>query len=183
MKAGDRLNWSSLSAPDNLSRNQNKLREGRPWPKANHPSRSSAPAWAGLRPPSTLRAAGFDVQVYEQAAALRAHRRRHPDDAELVKVLRGIGVEEQLRQIAFEPYSHLNRDWDTGEVKRELPMPESLYGAPFLCMHRADLHEALDSVVPAEIIHLGKKLVGLDQADGRRHAVASPTAPGPRPMR
>ena len=47
----------------------------------------------------------------------------------------------------------------------ELPMPESLYGAPYLCMHRGDLHEALASAVPASIVHLGKKLVGLDQGD------------------
>ena len=29
-------------------------------------------------------------------------------------------------------------------------MPESLFGAPYLCMHRADLHEALASAVPPE---------------------------------
>ena len=33
-------------------------------------------------------------------------------------------------------------------------------------MHRGDLHDALLSALPAEIIHLGKKLVGLDQAAG-----------------
>ena len=57
--------------------------------------------------------------------------------------------------------------WDTGEVKRELPMPESLFGAPFLCMHRGDLHEALLENLPREIIHLDKKLTGLDQAKGQ----------------
>src|SRR6185312_7470697 len=84
-----------------------------------------------------------------------------------MKVLRGIGVEERLRRVAFAPYSHLNRVWDSGEVVRELPMPESLYGAPYLCMHRADLHEALHSAVPADTIHLGKKLVGLEQKAGQ----------------
>ena len=54
---------------------------------------------------------------------------------------------------AFQPYSHLNREWDTGKVMRELPMPENLFGAPYLCMHRADLHDALAAVVPPEIIH------------------------------
>ena len=34
-------------------------------------------------------------------------------------------------------------------------------------MHRADLHAALYSVLPPEIVHLGKKLVGLDQAQGQ----------------
>ena len=68
-----------------------------------------------------------------------------------MKVLRRIGIEARVRATSFEPYSHLNRQWDTGEVMRELPMPESLFGAPYLCMHRGDLHEALLSVVPGQL--------------------------------
>ena len=44
-------------------------------------------------------------------------------------------------------------------------MPEERYGAPYLCMHRADLHSALADVLPDEIIHRGKKLVDLQQDD------------------
>src|SRR5260370_11020260 len=84
-----------------------------------------------------------------------------------MKVLRGSGVEGSLRRVACAPYSHLNRVWDTGVVTRELPMPESLFGAPYLCMHRADLHNALASAVPADSIHLGKKLTGIDHAAGQ----------------
>ena len=50
---------------------------------------------------------------------------------------------------------------------RELPMPESLFGAPYLCMHRAELHDALLAALPDDAIHLGKKLVGLEQGGGR----------------
>ncbi len=120
----------------------------------------------GLAAAATLRKVGIDVQVYEQApkfARVGAGIQMLPNSSH---VLRGIGVLDRLKKIAFEPYSHLNRVWDTGEIKRELPMPEDLYGAPFLCMHRADLHEALYSVLPPEIVHLGKKLVGLDQKNG-----------------
>jgi salicylate hydroxylase/6-hydroxynicotinate 3-monooxygenase len=80
-----------------------------------------------------------------------------------MKVLRGIGVEAPLRRVAFQPYSHLNREWDSGRVMRELPMPEEMFGAPYLCMHRADLHNALLGALPSETIHLDKKLVGLEQ--------------------
>src|SRR6476659_521992 len=121
----------------------------------------------GLAAAATLRQAGLDVQVYEQAsrfARIGAGIQMMPNS---MKVLRGIGIEERLRQTSFAPYSHLNRVGDTGEVMRELPMPESLYDAPYLCMHRAELHDALASVVPPEIIHLNKKLVGLDQVGGR----------------
>jgi len=119
----------------------------------------------GLAVAATLRKIGMDVQVYEQAsrfARIGAGIQMMPNS---MKVLRGIGIEERLRTTAFAPYSHLNRHWKTGEVMSELPMPEALYGAPYLCMHRGDLHEALASAVPATIVHLGKKLTGLDQGD------------------
>jgi 2-polyprenyl-6-methoxyphenol hydroxylase-like FAD-dependent oxidoreductase len=121
----------------------------------------------GLTAASTLRMAGLDVHVYEQAGRftrLGAGIQMMPNS---MKVLRRIGIEEPVRATSFEPYSHLNRQWDTGVVMRELPMPESLFNAPYLCMHRGDLHEALVSVLPADIIHRDKKLVGLDERGGR----------------
>ena len=121
----------------------------------------------GLAVAATLRRVGIDVQVYEQAARfgrIGAGIQMMPNS---MKVLRGIGIEERLRETSFAPFSHLNRDGYTGEITRELPMPESLYNAPYLCMHRADLHDGLASAVPAEIVHLGKKLVGLDQKAGQ----------------
>ncbi len=136
----------------------------------------------GLAAAATLRRAGFDVRVFEQAARfgrIGAGIQMMPNS---MKVLREIGVEDRVRKAAFAPRSHLNRIGDSGKVTIELPMPEERYGAPYLCMHRATLHEALLSGVPADIIHPGKKLVGLTQdaervtlefADGtREHADA-----------
>src|SRR5215471_7701873 len=120
----------------------------------------------GLAAAAALAQAGHDVTVYEQAgrfARIGAGIQMMPNS---MKVLRRLGVEEPLRRLAFGPYSHLNRVWDTGEVTRELPMPESLYGAPYLCMHRADLHDALRSLVPPDRIRLDSKLVGLDHRAG-----------------
>jgi 2-polyprenyl-6-methoxyphenol hydroxylase-like FAD-dependent oxidoreductase len=120
----------------------------------------------GLALAATLRRFGMEAHVYEQAqrfAHIGAGIQMMPNS---MKVLRQIGVEERVRATAFAPYSHLNRAWDTGEVMRELPMPESLYGAPYLCMHRASLHEALLSVLPAGIFHLGRAFVGLHRRDG-----------------
>ena len=121
----------------------------------------------GLAAAAALAQAGHDITVYEQAgrfARIGAGIQMMPNS---MKVLRRLGVEEPLRRLAFGPYSHLNRVWDTGEVTRELPMPESLYGAPYLCMHRADLHDALRSLVPLDRIQLDRKLVGLDQRGGQ----------------
>ena len=50
-------------------------------------------------------------------------------------------------------------------------MPEDLFGGPYLCMHRADLIDALARAVPTECIHFNRKLVGLDMStDGVRLA-------------
>src|SRR2546423_7396705 len=121
----------------------------------------------GLAVAATLWRVGIDVEVYEQAgrfARIGAGIQMMPNS---MKVLRAIGIEQRLRRTSFAPRSHLNRVWDTGEVTRELPMPESLYGAPYLCMHRADLHDALVSAVPPEILHLNKRLTGLEERSGQ----------------
>jgi salicylate hydroxylase/6-hydroxynicotinate 3-monooxygenase len=121
----------------------------------------------GLAVAATLRRFGMAPHIYEQALRIErigAGIQMMPNS---MKVLREIGVEEPLRRVSFRPYSHLNRVWDTGEVTRELPMPESLYGAPYLCMHRADLHSALYAALPPDTVHLGRKLVGLDRKAGR----------------
>jgi salicylate hydroxylase/6-hydroxynicotinate 3-monooxygenase len=121
----------------------------------------------GLTAAATLRRIGIEAQVYEQASRftrIGAGIQMLPNS---MKVLRGIGVEKALRKFAFAPHSHLNRVWDTGEVVVELPMPESRYGAPYLCTHRGDLHAALVAVVPADAVHLGKKLTGFEQRAGQ----------------
>ncbi len=116
----------------------------------------------GLAAAATLRRAGIDVNVYEQARRFErvgAGIQMMPNS---MKVLREIGIEDDLKASSFRPYSHLNRAWDTGEVLRELPMPEELFGAPYLCMHRADLVAALAGRIPADCVHFGKKLKGLE---------------------
>src|SRR5579863_45370 len=121
----------------------------------------------GLTAAAILERAGFQVQVYEQAqrfARIGAGIQMMPNS---MKVLRAIGIEDRLRGVAFQPYSHLNREGDTGRVMRELPMPESLFGAPYLCMHRAELHDALLAALPAGMIQVGKKLVDIEQNGGK----------------
>jgi 2-polyprenyl-6-methoxyphenol hydroxylase-like FAD-dependent oxidoreductase len=121
----------------------------------------------GLAAAAALRKIGAEVRVYEQAsrfARIGAGIQMLPNS---MKVLRGLGIEEKLRGFAFHPRSHLNRVWDSGEVQSELPMPESRYDAPYLCMHRGDLHEALLSVVPPDAVFLNKKLLSLTEKNNR----------------
>jgi salicylate hydroxylase/6-hydroxynicotinate 3-monooxygenase len=47
------------------------------------------------------------------------------------------------------------------------PTVEARYGAPYLTLHRGDLHEALVSIVPEACVHLGKKLIAIDARGAR----------------
>ena len=123
----------------------------------------------GLTLASALARRGITGHIYEQAKAfvrLGAGIQMSPN---AMKVLRGIGLEPRIRARAFQPQSWTNRDWNTGALTNELPLgaeAEAKYGAPYLLMHRGDLHEALASRVPQEQISLDKKLVDLDWRSG-----------------
>lgn len=123
----------------------------------------------GLAAAIALRRIGVEVAIHEQAHSFRrvgAGVQMLPNASH---ALRGLGLLDRLAGIGFAPDSHLNRIWDSGEIVRELPMPATLYGAPFLCLHRAELHQALAEAVPADIVHLNRKLIALEpEADGIR---------------
>jgi salicylate hydroxylase/6-hydroxynicotinate 3-monooxygenase len=115
----------------------------------------------GLAVAAALHQRGFAVDIYEQAdkfARVGAGLQQSPN---AVKVHRGLGIEDRVRQVANRPASSLNRDGITGAVTNDHPLGEAVearYDAPYLTMHRGDLHEALLSVVPDECIHLAHKL-------------------------
>jgi 6-hydroxynicotinate 3-monooxygenase len=123
----------------------------------------------GLTLAAALHQRGIDAQIYEQAphfVRLGAGIQMSPN---AMRVLRGIGLESRIRATAFQPRSWTNRDWDSGALTNELPLganAETKYGAPYLLMHRGDLHEALVSRVPSGSIALGKKLIDLDWRTG-----------------
>jgi 6-hydroxynicotinate 3-monooxygenase len=123
----------------------------------------------GLTLAAALRQRGIEARIYEQAKGfvrLGAGIQMSPN---AMRVLRGIGLEPRIRATAFQPSSWTNRDWDSGKLTNELPLgaeAEEKYGAPYLLMHRGDLHEALVSRVPADQIALDRKLVDLDWGSG-----------------
>lgn len=120
----------------------------------------------GVALASALLAHGINVKIYEQASAFARVGAGIQMTPNAMKVLRGLGMEEKLRAIAFEPISGLNREHSSGALTNELPLAgrsEERYGAPLLLMHRADLHAALAENLPAGIIRFNKKLTNFQQ--------------------
>ncbi len=120
----------------------------------------------GLAAAAALRLKGLDVTVYEQARQFARVGAGIQIGCNAMHVLRGLGLEERLRADTFYPRSWNNRDSKTGDVMFDMEFgqpAERRYGAPYLLAHRGDLHAALASAVPDEIVRLDHRLTGLDQ--------------------
>jgi salicylate hydroxylase len=120
---------------------------------------------AGLTAAASLRAFGFESEVYEQAPQLGEVGAGLQLGPNAVKVLRALGLEEALLKVASEPPNIISLNWNDAterfrEPLRAISVKE--YGARYLTCHRADLHDLLQSLVPVSSIHLGAACTGID---------------------
>jgi 6-hydroxynicotinate 3-monooxygenase len=119
----------------------------------------------GLSLAISLRKRGIDVDVYEQTEAFRRVGAGIQVGPNAVKALRAMGLAEPIERLAFKPPGMRNREWDTGDVTFELPLgdtTEAEYGAPYLMLHRGDLHACLARAVPEDLINFGTKLIDIE---------------------
>jgi salicylate hydroxylase/6-hydroxynicotinate 3-monooxygenase len=122
----------------------------------------------GLAAAIALRRFGFEPVIFEQARAFGRVGAGINVSPNATKVLRGLGVEADLLVSSHQPDVWLNREASSGDHISTIPLgevAEERYGAKFLQMHRAELHEALAGAVPRDTIHLGKRLVDLTERD------------------
>ncbi|MDE2655253.1 MAG: NAD(P)-binding protein [Gammaproteobacteria bacterium] len=115
----------------------------------------------GLTCALALQRAGIAVKVYEQAPELGevgAGLTLSPNGS---KALMGLGLENELAELADPPSYQAVHHYQTGQVlvRRERgDLTTRQYGAPYYQIHRADLHDMLGNAVRAndpECIVLG----------------------------
>lgn len=131
----------------------------------------------GLTAALCLLDAGLDVRVYEQAARLAEVGAGVQVSPNASRVLHRLGLAGPLAATGVKPLAWHQRRWDDGRTLLRAPLAEALeatYGFPHYQMHRADLLAALAAAVPAGRVHLGHRLVGLDdRPDGVRARFAN----------
>jgi len=86
----------------------------------------------------------------------------------VTRILQGWGLTSELAQVAAMPTRLQARDARTGQVLGTLPLgerSERLYGAPYACIHRADLHALLLAAATRQGVdlQLGQSGAGLTQ--------------------
>jgi len=124
----------------------------------------------GLTAAGLLQRAGFSVKVYEQASAFSRIGAGIHLSANVMLVMRRLGIEKALADIGLHPDAFVSRQWDTGDILFELPFDpasEAHYGAAYVNVHRGDLHAVLESALAHNSVAFGKKLQDMDVSGSR----------------
>lgn len=129
----------------------------------------------GLCAAAALLQRGIDVQVFEQAEALREVGAGVQLAANGTRVLHALGVAERLKALSCEAQGKEIRHWQTGETWKLFdlgPLSIERYGFPYFTVYRPDLLEVLAEAVRTikpDAIQLGARVAGFEQdADGVR---------------
>lgn len=120
--------------------------------------------------------AGKRVTVFEQAPELTEVGAGISLSPNAVKGLRYLGIGDEVERLADEPRVQRTRHFKTGEVLVEIDRAttRAVLGAPYLQMHRADLHDVLSTALSKaqpDAVQLSCRLSGVSY-DGEVYRLA-----------
>ena len=122
----------------------------------------------GLCAALCLDAIGWQVEIFEQSAAINEIGAGIQLSPNAMQVMQALGLSDALLKRAFRPVASQMRDGVSGKVFMSSPMGSQMernYGAPYLHIHRADLiavlHDAVQERMP-NAIHLHSPVMGYD---------------------
>jgi 6-hydroxynicotinate 3-monooxygenase len=124
----------------------------------------------GLTVAGFLQRAGFPVTIYEQAPTFSRIGAGIILSANAMKVLRRLGVEDELARTGIKPQCYVSRAWDTGAIMYEIHFDqasEKRFGGPYINIHRGDLHDVLAQAVAPKTIAFDHQLVDVKKSHGR----------------
>lgn len=124
----------------------------------------------GLSAALHLLKAGIDVRVYEQAPRITEIGAGIQISPNASRLLIRLGLRPALDAAGVFPKAVHQRRWDDGRTLQRAPLGpeiEATFGAPYYHFHRADLANLLAAALPPERVHVGHRLVDLEQNDER----------------
>ncbi len=109
--------------------------------------------------------AGFNVHLYEQAPAFSRLGAGIHLGPNVMKVMRRIGIEDELNRTGSHPDYWYSRDWKTGEIIAQIPLGDyalSHYGSSYLTVHRGDFHALMIDAIDRKNLSFNKRLEKVD---------------------
>ena len=120
----------------------------------------------GMTVAGFLQRAGFAVTIYEQAPAFSRIGAGIILSANVMKVLRRLGLEQMVVETGIKADCYISRAWDTGETMYKIEFDaasEARFGGPYANIHRGDLHSVLEKGMAPGSIAFNHRLVALDE--------------------
>jgi salicylate hydroxylase len=127
----------------------------------------------GLSAALQLLQAGIDVHVYEQAEQIGEIGAGIQISPNASRLLLRLGLKGAMDSVGIRPRAVHQRRWDDGRTLQFAPLGpeiEASFGAPYYHFHRGDLAKLLAGALPPERLHVGHKLIGLEQ---RRESITA----------
>ncbi|WP_406453030.1 FAD-dependent monooxygenase [Streptomyces sp. NBC_00876] len=121
---------------------------------------------AGLTAALSLSRAGMRCEVFEQTRNLREVGAGVQLAPNATRLLHRLGLGRRLSQVAVRPSAVEMRSWDENQLLGRTELGdacEELYDAPYYTVHRADLHQALLSSIDNNVLHIGRRCVGVEE--------------------
>lgn len=132
----------------------------------------------GLCAAALLHRRGFEVHVFERAAALGEIGAGLQISPNGVKVLRTLGLGDALERVGVRPKHLTMRDWKTGLVVSRTGIDgdfDRAYGAPYYHVHRADLLALLREAASGVALRTSCPVLGVE---GDEHGATITTDAG-----
>jgi salicylate hydroxylase len=120
----------------------------------------------GLAAALQLLKAGLDVHVYEQAERIGEIGAGIQISPNASRLLLRLNLGTAMDRVGIRPHAVHQRRWDDGRTLQLAPIGpevEATFGAPYYHFHRGDLVSLLAEALAQERLHVGHKLVALDQ--------------------
>ncbi|WP_099024638.1 FAD-dependent monooxygenase [Mycolicibacterium palauense] len=135
----------------------------------------------GLAAAAALRRQGIATTILEQAPELGEVGAGLQIGPNATRVLYLLGLREAMDEVSLEVQETVNRRWNDGSIIAKTTLGASAtarYGAPYLQVHRADLHQALLSAAvgpgfpgPPAVVRTASTAVDIDESDPLRPTV------------
>jgi salicylate hydroxylase len=124
----------------------------------------------GLTLALALRRRGLAADVYEQAPELREIGAAVALSANATRELERLGCLDAIEALSCEPSELIWRGWSDDRRIAAFPVAKggayrARFGAPYFGIHRADLQRVLGAAHGPDRLHLGHRLIGLEEKD------------------
>lgn len=122
----------------------------------------------GAAATALLHGAGFAAHTFEQAPEFTRLGAGIHNGPNIMKVFRKIGLEDKLASIGAHPDYWFSRDGNTGDYRSKIELgafAKREYGAPYITIHRGDMHAEQIDALPQSYLHFDHRLTDIEERD------------------